>query len=242
MKQATRRTTRSVRALWLGSALMVGLAGCSQTRSHQFVEEAPAEADRVLLMPPDIVVLQLDATGLPLPRQEWTTQVEDGFAATAQRLLAERESQLVRYRADGDVIVPYRDDELPAVRLQRALMQTALNHHYGEGEPLPADAETQWSLGTSVAPLRDNYDADLALFVVYRQANADTGRTMLTLVQIALFGALQPTSQSVALASLVDLRSGRLVWTNLLQAQGFDMNAPSEVEDRARELLTEMPL
>lgn len=242
MKQATHRTTRRALRLWLTPALILALAACSQTRPHRFVDERPSEADRVLLMPPDIVVLQVGAAGLPLPREQWTARVRDAFADTAQRLMAERDTELVRYRADDQAIEPYPEEEIPAIRLQRAVMQTTLKHHYGRGEPLPAEAKRQWTLGSTVEPLRETYDADLALFLIYRQANADTSRTVMTLVQLALFGAIQPTSQSVAFASLVDLRTGRLVWTNLLQAQGFDVNAPSAVDDRARELFTEIPL
>lgn len=230
------------RALLLTCLAGLGLGACTQTQPYQLVDERPPRAERVLLMPVDVMVLEVGATGLPLPREQWTNDVRDGFATTAARVLRDRNLELVRYPERDHTVVPYRPNELPALRLQRAVMRSVLAHHYGDGDQLPADASDQWNLGDSVAPLRERYDANVALFITYRQANASTGRAVLNVISTVLSGALQPSSQSVAFASLVDLQTGQFIWTNVLQSQGFDANAPDQIADRARELLTEMPL
>lgn len=242
MSQPAYRPYRQLLTAFLVIALGLTLSACTSTRPYQVSDDERPSAKRILLMPTDVVVLQVGTTGLPLPRERWTQKVQNGFASTARELLSDRGRQLVRYRTDDNAVVPYQREELPAIRMQRAVMQTVLNQRYGDAAPLPDAAPANWTLGTSVAPLRQAYDADLALFLIYRQATSSTGRTVMTLVQTALFGAIQPTSQSVAFASLVDLRTGELVWTNVLQAQGFDTNEPNAINERARELLTEMPL
>lgn len=229
-----------------GLALLAAtLTACIQTQPHRAAQPDTHPQPRVLLMPPDIVVLEIATTGLPLPQAQWTSTAERELVATAEATIAEHGGRLVRYRpADG--VVPYAPAHRPAVDLHNAVLGTILDHRYSAGPSAPKlstkGKHLDWSLGETVAPLRDDYDADYALFLVYRQANATGGRALLAAASFVLFGAIAPTSQAIGLASLVDLHSGEVVWTNVLQGQAWDMSRPDGLDDKGRKLLAELPL
>lgn len=196
-------------------------------------------------MPLDVVALEVGTSGLPLAHPDWTRKARAAMADAVEATLEERGAALVRYRADDGRIVPYADAHLPAVRLHQAVRDAIVAYHYRArpGRSLPTrSGDFDWTLGGSVRALGHDYDADYALFLVYRQATSTGGRALLTAATFLLFGAIQPTSQSIGFATLVDLETGDVVWTNLLQGQALDVSPPDGLRRRGRELLSELPL
>lgn len=245
--QSTRIGT-SLRAL--AAALLVSqLAACVQVQPHRSETPAAHSNPRVLLMPPDILVLEVSAAGPPFPHPDWTAVAEEELVAAAEGRLRESAATLVRYRpAEG--VVPYAPAHLPAIGLHEVVLDTVLTYHYGaassadQRRPRLATKgdHLAWTLGDSVRPLREDYDADYALFILYHQATSTGGRALLAAAGFVLFGAIGPTSQSIGLASLVDLHSGEIVWTNVLQGQAMDVSRPNNLDHKGRELLAELPL
>lgn len=228
------------------AALVTALAACVQTKPYQAANTGAAgEGARVLLMPPDVLVLEREATGVMQPRADWTEDVKQALTEALRDQLEGGGATLARYRvADG--VVPYAKAHRATVAMHQTVLQSILAYRYqGErqGPSLATKGESlDWTLGEAVAPLAADYDADYALFLSYQQATSSAGRALLTAAAVVLFGAIQPTSQSVGLASLVDVRSGDVVWTNVVQGQALDVSKPSNVRDRAEQLMAEFPL
>ncbi|MDN5869834.1 MAG: hypothetical protein L0H73_03810 [Nitrococcus sp.] len=228
------------------AVVLLVLGGCVQVQPYLAREiTPPAKPVRVLLMPPDVAALELAAAGLALPRADWTTTAQDALVQAVENTLAGHGAELVHYRrAEG--IVPYAEEHLEAVALHETVLQTILTYRYSPARQrlsLPTKpAGLDWTLGESVAPIRADYEADYALFLMYRQVTSTAARALLTAVSVVLFGAIQPTGQSVGFASLIDLDSGAVIWTNLLQGQSFDVNAPDGIYDRGIKLLSGLPL
>ncbi len=240
-----RRRYRLTRTL---AMLMVplGLAACVQVQPY-LAKELPSATKplRVLLMPPDVAAVELATAGVPLPRADWTALAQAGLVDAVADTLRKHGAEMIRYRrATG--IVPYAEKHLEAIALHETVLQTILTYRYGAAQQRAALPTKQsgldWTLGESVAPIRADYAADYALFLVYRQATSTVERALFAAISFVLFGFIHPTSQSVGFASLIDLNTGAVIWTNLLQGQSLDVNRPDGIRNRCERLLSGLPL
>jgi len=100
-----------------------------------------------------------------------------------------------------------------------------------------------WSLGPSVARLRDEFGADYALFTYIRDSYATAGR-----IAVQVFTALlsrgayiAPGGAQVGYASLVDLRTGEIVWFNRLARAVGDLRSPEPARETMQVLLLDFP-
>lgn len=213
---------------------------------------AVRENPRVLMMPPDVVVLEITTAGVSIPRADWTDTAENVLTEVAGESVAARRGELVSYRppADHDDM-PVDRRHLPAIRLHQVVLNSILLYNYqgssGGGSRGPTlvtkDRDAlDWTLGPTVTPLRAQYDADYMLFLVYRQASSNAGRAAVTAAAFALFGAISPTSQTIGLASLVDLHTGDIVWTNVLKGAQIEVGEPEGLRKKMREMLQDLPL
>ena len=232
--------------------LALCLAGCTSARSFRAAGgTAVRDQPRVLLMPPDVLLLEVTTAGLPLPRADWSARAEDTLVDVTAAAVAARRGQLIHYRRPEGEKQPYFPAHLPALHLHQAVLESIITFRYGgsqRGQGRPPQLVTkgkdglEWTLGEAVAPLRADYDADYALFLTYRQASSNAGRAMVSAAAFALFGVIGPTSQAIGLASLVDLHTGSVVWTNLLTGQAVEVGEPEGLREKAQKLLQDWPL
>lgn len=218
-------------------------AGCTQTSVLLREGAAPggSSGKRVLLMPPDVEVSEITAAGLPEPNAAWTDTARRNIDAALDGAMADRKAELVRYAAAAGQD-PYDEAHLPAVRLHRAVGRTILLHKGIPNFALPTKKDTfDWSLGETTAVLRDDYGADYALFVYLNDSFASSGRVALIVVA-AVFGVGVPGGQQVGFASLVDLRSGDVVWFNRIASGTGDIRKPDLARGAVDNLLHELPL
>jgi hypothetical protein len=107
---------------------------------------------------------------------------------------------------------------------------------------LPQKGEAlDWTLGPGVKLLRDKYHGDYALFVHLRDSYSSTGRQALIGVAALLLVPVPGGFQS-GFASLVDLRSGKVVWFNRLLSVNGDLRNKDDARDTVGELLKGLPL
>ena len=208
----------------LGSAaLFVG--GCVQTRQYADTQFAPPSGDfKLLVMRPDVSVGSVTTGGLTEPRADWTE------AARANVLAALRAQQAGR---GGNVRVLDRRDSLPGVpaetiaeleRLHGAVGNSIALHKYlGENLPTKRGKGLDWTLGEQAVALGRRTGMDYALFMHAEDSFASTGRVALQVLGIAgcFVGFCAPNiggAGQFAYASLVDLRTGEVVWFNVLSA------------------------
>jgi len=98
----------------------------------------------------------------------------------------------------------------------------------------------KWSLGEEVRVLREKSGADYALFVHVRDSYASDGRKLVMIAGAALKMGLMGGVQS-GFASLVDLKTGDIVWFNQLGRAAGDLRAREPASETVKILFTEFP-
>jgi hypothetical protein len=214
----------------LGSVLALGaislsLSACVQTRQIADLQFTPPQGDyKLLVMRPDVSVGSVKAGGLTEPRADWTE------AARANLITALKAQQAGR---GGQTLIMERRDSLPNIsadtvaeleRLHNAVGSSiALHKFMGAELPTKRTRGLDYTLGADAVRLGQATGYDYALFLHAQDSFADGGRVALQVLGIAgcFVGFCAPNiggGGQTAYASLVDLRTGEVVWFNVLQA------------------------
>ena len=98
-----------------------------------------------------------------------------------------------------------------------------------------------WSLGPGVTALRDHYNGDYALFVYVRDSYSSPGRTAVIILG-AIAGIGVQGGTQVGFASLVDLRTGKIVWFNRLISSTGSLKEDKPAAATVKNLLAGLPL
>jgi len=206
----------------LALATSLAVSGCVQTRQFADVQFTPPRGDyRLLVMRPDVTVNALTTGGMAQPRADWTEQAR---ANVIQALRAQQGG------SGGKVLVLARRSELPGIsadqvadleRLHYVVGQSIALHKYsGAALPTKRGKGLEYTLGEDAVSLGRRTGYDYALFVYAEDNIASTGRTALQVLGVAgcFIGFCAPSggSNQFAYASLVDLRTGEVVWFNVL--------------------------
>jgi hypothetical protein len=210
------------RSVILLAASSLALSACVQTRQYTDVDFQPPQGDySLIVMRPDVQVGSLTTGGLVEPRADWTEQ------ARANVLRALREQQAGR---GGRTLVMERRDEVRGIdpklvadleRLHNAVGNSIILHKYlGLGLPTKRRG-IDWTLGEDAVRFGRASGMDYALFLYAQDNVASTGRVAMQVLGIAGcfigFCAPQGGASQTAFASLVDLKTGDVVWFNVLQ-------------------------
>lgn len=200
-------------------------------------------ATKVLLMKPDVQLSRLTAGGLHEPDAEWT---EKGFGhvnSALTELLEQTGAEVIRYdsvRQESEIA-----HSLDQVNKLYELVGTSIvEYKFLVPQTLPSKSNRfDWTLGAeSVREIREQSGADYALFVYLHDSYATSGRVGVMLIG-AFFGVGVPTRRQVAFSSLVDLRSGDVVWFNWLRTPTGGTLREAEPASRAVEtLMSELPI
>ena len=190
------------------------LSGCATTTNVQQIDQLESIGDdpRIVLMPPDIRYYLLTASGIPEPNAEWTEAAKTNFSKALLDYADSIGADVKTISADN-----MSPDEIQYETLHSAVGLTLLTHHFGY-VPLPSKAGNfDWSLGPGVSAIADNHEADYALFVYYRDYQASGGRVAFAILAAAA-GVGVNTGSEHGFASLVDLKTGDIVWFNVVNA------------------------
>lgn len=210
--------------LLLIPAAAMTLGGCVSTRQVADVQFAPPQGNySLIVMRPDVQVGSVTTGGLVEPRADWTEQAR----ANILRALAEQQAG----RGGRTLIAETRDavkgvdPEMVAdlERLHAAVGNSIVLHKYLFGNELPTKRRgLDWTLGEDAVRLGRATGMDYALFLHAQDSIASSGRVALQVLGIAgcFIGFCAPQiggASQQAYASLVDLRTGDVVWFNVLQ-------------------------
>jgi hypothetical protein len=191
---------------------------------------------RVVLATPDIELSELTAGGVNAPRADWTGSAIAFTRKDVADTLAARGVSVV----EADTGANARESQI--VKLNSAVGQAILLHLYYSPIKLPQKGDAlDWTLGPGVVALREKYGGDYALFIHIRDSYSSTGRQALMGVSALLLIPVPGGFQS-GFASLVDLRSGRIVWFNRVLSVNGDLRNPDDARDTVGELLEGLPL
>lgn len=226
---------------WMALAAMcVSLAACTTTATKVAFKDGPrpTAGSQVMALQPDVQLALLTASGMQEPRADWSQQAK-------ANLTRELENQL-KAKAHGFKIVDPesvmggRTGQL--LRLNEAVGQSIIVFSYS-GLKLPTKGKDfDWTLGEGVKALASDQGADYALFVNARGTYASGGRYA-TAIGMAMLGVSVPLGQQQVLASLVDLKTGRVVWFNVVTAgPSADMREAEGASSLCASLLKNIPL
>jgi hypothetical protein len=115
-----------------------------------------------------------------------------------------------------------------------------MNNYFGM-QTLPSkNREFDWSLGPDIRSIGEQYDADYAFFVFYRDYQASGGRIFFS-VLAAVAGVGVSTGWEGGFASMVDLKTGDIVWFNMVLAGSGELRNADGAAATVNKLFKDMP-
>jgi hypothetical protein len=201
---------------------------------------ARTAGSKLVIVPFDMELFSLGAGGVAEPRADWTEAAQKHF----------REAVKVHKEVLADNAVELREsdvDELAQVNALHSAVATAVRIHHVGMQQLPTKGDRlDWSLGDAVQPLREKTGGDYALFIWVRDSYATAERkaamVAMTIVGAALgVGIVMAGGQQNGYASLVDLKTGRIVWFNTLARSSGDLREAQPAMESVGELLKGFP-
>lgn len=210
------------RTLILLTASSLAVAGCVQTRQYADVEFQPPQGDYdLIVMRPYVSVGSITTGGLVEPREEWTEQARGHIIAALREQQAGRggRTMILENRAGVQGMTEQQVADLE--RLFHAVGSAIAVHRYARVTLPTKRRGLDWTLGEDAVAFGRATGMDYALFLQAEDAHASTGRTAIQVLGIVGcvigFCAPQAGAGQSAFASLVDLRTGDVVWFNVLQ-------------------------
>ena len=218
---------------------------CVSTQQVADVQFTPPQGDySLIVMRPDVSVGSVTMGGLTEPRAEWTEAARANLIAALKAQQAGRggRTQVLETRAAAGA-----NAELVAEleRLHNAVGASIQLHKYA-GQDLPTKRRQgiDWTLGEDAVRFGRATGYDYALFMYAEDSFASTGRVLLGVLGTAgcFVGFCAPMSggRQLAYASLVDLKSGDVVWFNVLQSQLGDIRTRAGADQMIERLLGRM--
>ena len=217
-------------------AALVCLAACAtsspQTYSGDF--QRPPENSRVVVMTPNVQLAVLTAAGMPEPREEWSLSGRDNLAASVATFI--QTEGHAPSALDPNTAMEGRVGQI--IRLHDAVGGSLMMR-----AALPTQRDRfEWTLGEGVRELGQAHNADYALFIGGNGTYASAGRVAAA-VGLALLGVGVPLGSQVAYASLVDLRTGQIIWFNVaIASPNQDMRDPEGAQSLINSLMRDAPL
>ena len=199
---------------------------------------------RILLMPLDIELSILHVGGVLEPQAEWTLQAVKHVSNGLQDKMTVLDLIPISGQTAENSSLPDEEKKrhIQLVKLHGAVGNAILVHQYNEMFKLPGkEGAFDWSLGPEARFLRDRYGADYALFVFMRDSYASTGRVAVIVISAA-FGVGVPGGSQIGFASLVDLKTGQIVWFNRLMRGVGDLRTEAAAQESVNALLQDFPL
>jgi hypothetical protein len=223
------------------ATVVLSLCACETTRQQTTADFHPPKGTyKVIVMKPDVTAGLLTAGGIVEPREDWTNQARDNVIKAV-------EAQETRHGAVVKVAATAKDAGWdPAatedlVLLHRAVGTAIAMHKYGM-QPLPTKKDRfDWTLGEQAVAFGAATHYDYALFLHAEDSFSSGGRRALQAAGFlgCLVGVCVAVSggQEIAFASLVDLKTGEVIWFNTLVSGIGDIRTPEGANEMVMKLL-----
>ena len=213
------------RGLGFALAVSVMLGGCVQTRQFADMQFTPPSGDyKLLVLRPDVTVGSLTTGGMVEPRADWTEQARRSIIEALRAQQAGRGGRMTIVEHRNEVPGVTAQELADVERLNYVVDQSIVLHKYlGETLPTKRGKGLDWTLGQGAVTLGQKSGFDYALFLHAEDEIASGGRIALGVIGLAgcFIGFCAPNvggQQQLDYASLVDLKTGEVVWFNVVQA------------------------
>lgn len=228
-------------AFALACCLLLGACVSTQTRVAKDDTGKPLVIDgSVVLVEPDIELYEVLAGGAQEPRKAWTDTARQLYPRMAREILSRRGIAVM----PDFSLPPATSNEDPLrqlLLLNQAVSISILQYSRAGSSPNSGlrnkHGKFDWTLGPGVKALRDATGADYALFTYVRDSYTSGGRVAMRVIGFVLLGGDIGGGYQIGLASLVDLRTGQVVWHNLLIDQTGDLRDETGARETADDLL-----
>lgn len=228
------------RILTLAAACLL-LAACTTTNVKSVANASanrPGAGARILLIQPDIELSVLTASGLQEPRADWTASGRQNLQSAVETALKGKSHTFTGL--DPSQAMAGRGGQL--LRLNGEVGKSILLFNYGYVSLPTKSGSFDWTLGEGARTLGETYNADYALFI-YGRGSYSSGARVAVVIGMAALGVGLPTGGQNVFASLVDLKTGQVVWFNLAAAgPNADMRTPEGAALLTASLLKDVPL
>jgi hypothetical protein len=223
----------------------LALVGCTHTESKLSTSSTvnwSTQQKRVLLMAPEIKLGELGASGLVDWRADWTKTGREFVNTDIKGTLT---ADGIDVADSGEVTDPHA---IQLIKLHNAVGNAIRIHTVGNANfKLPTKSDPlDFTLGPGVQDLRQKYGADYALFIDVTDTYSSASRKALQvagiLTSIVGVAVYVPGGEQVGFASLVDLKTGNVVWFNMLTSSTGDLRDPKGAQTAVANLLKGMPL
>ncbi|CAN5126379.1 MAG: hypothetical protein M3448_03210 [Pseudomonadota bacterium] len=206
-------------------AASITMSGCVQTRQYADLQFSPPQGDyKLLVLRPDVSVGSVTTGGMTEPRADWTDAARANIVAALRAQQAERGGKMLVAEKRGDIPNVDPDTVAEIERLNYIVDQSIVLHKYlGVYLPTKRGKGLQYTLGKDAVDFGQKTGFDYMLFLHAEDSFASTGRVVLQVLGVAgcFVGFCAPNiggGSQLAYASLVDLKTGEVVWFNVLQA------------------------
>lgn len=219
--------------------LLLWLTACTTT--HHVADSGfkpPRGNYKLMVMQPDISVGVLTAGGAFEYREDWTKQATQNVvrALSKQQYGRGGQTKVARTREETGADATLVAD---LVWLHTAVGQAVRMHKFGF-VPLPTKQNRfDWTLGETAVQFGTATHYDYALFLHATDSFSSGGRVALQVFS-ALAGVSAAGGTQTAFASLVDLKTGQVVWFNTLFSSVGDIRTPEGAEKMVSSLLASM--
>jgi len=217
---------------------IIAMAGCATSTKVRQIDRLESVGDnpRILIMEPDIKYYLLTVSGVPEPHAEWTIAARENFENALRAYANERGTEVVMI-TDGNQL---GSAEIAYSKLHAAVGLTIQVNYFGQMRLPNKEGAFDWSLGPGVAEIGEKYNADYALFSYYRDYQASGGRVAFA-VLAAVAGVGMSTGWEQGFASLVDLRTGDIVWFNVVRTSAGELRDEQGAGTVVTNLFKDMP-
>lgn len=241
---ATTAPSRRTRIRLALLAVAIALSGCMAIGHSATRPEGPpvrVTGAKVVVIEPEVRLWILDVVGVRQPQAEWSAAGLQHVRTAIVDELRTRGAEPASYAASGDASRSRSHDQL--VRLHRVVFRVAQLQQAGQFR-LPTKTDgLDWTLGNAAQSLREEYGADYALFVSFDDSYQSAGVVGSALIATVTLGIVTPPpGRQVGAASLVDLRTGDLVWMRSFSRQGGgDLRQLPPARTAVQTLLKDLP-
>jgi hypothetical protein len=194
----------------------------------------------VVIISPDVEVSEISAGGVIQKVAAWSENARTYVTGELKHLAAEDKFKVA-------TLPPLSADEQASLDQHVALYDVvasnvlANNLHGGDvWARRLASGLTDYTVGPGLAFIADKTGADSALLVIVRDYESSGGRKAL-MVFGALFGVGVPLGRTFAVAGLVDLRTGTLLWQSYDTSISPDMRVQADVAQVVDGLFSSYP-
>jgi hypothetical protein len=208
--------------------IALATSACTTVKRQAAADFQPPQGNyNIIVMRPDIAVSVFTVGGTMEPREDWTN------AAREHVLNAIQKQQLARGGTSKVAVTREEAGASPELvleleRLHEAVGQSIKVHKYSAYGQLPTKkGRFDWTLGELAMQYRQASGYDYALFIYARDSFSSEGRQALQAIGVigCIVGVCIPPAGGVQLgfASLVELRTGNVVWFNYLVSDVGDI-------------------